>query len=279
MEKKNKRILYWIVVGCVLLFAFAGGFGTACLLAHAEVVKTWRTEHEIASQISRVARVLEHPREAYGFGFSLCEKIATLVQPARRIYWYRRFSKLVFELEKDQIVLYDNPTTMSSIDEFLSPLANAWYNDGMTTEESWYMRIDRYGLRKRQIERWEREKAELEQVLQKPDPSVSRSDENHRKRRLRNLTSMIYNGTAHIDLTIGRWEHDFHGKNNKLSPEGKIKVARRFEKVLGRQIRTPEQIEADRRKRAEAYRIAEEAAQRQREKDRENNAKVNIDSL
>lgn len=124
-----------------------------------------------------------------------------------------------------------------------------------------------------------REVLVLHVCLRMPAPSVSRSDENHRKSRLRNLTSMIYNGTAHIDLTIGRWEHDFHGKNNKLSPEGKIKVARRFEKVLGRQIRTPEQIEADRRKRAEAYRIAEEAAQRQREKDRENNAKVNIDSL
>ena len=72
---------------------------------------------------------------------------------------------------------------------------------------------------------------------------------------------MIESGTASIDMTIGYFENRFWRDDHKMSPESQTNVMNRFKQSLGRPIRTPTQIEADRQRKAEAFRRAEEAAQ------------------
>ena len=96
---------------------------------------------------------------------------------------------------------------------------------------------------------------------------------------MRKLNSVIENGKAHIETTIGYYESSFWQDDYTMTPESRTNAMNRFEQSLGRPIRTLKHIEADRQKRTESYLHAEAAERRQREKDRESNAKMDINAL
>ena len=252
----RKRIWVHRVGGLVIaVFAYVGGIASAYWIRDTDVMKTRRIEQEIESKIAEIPKALERGNSAYEFGQSVSAKINELPDRNKRLEWYRKAVQALFETDISHLPPHDQYCCFRAINDLQGAITAGWFRAGGTDADCFDARVETFAWKIRHIEQLKKEYEEI-----KPRNWTKPIAESL-FRRVRVLKGTIESTTSDMNAECVTFERQFERDCHKMPPEEQADVKRKFEAVLGRPIRTMEQIKMDQLKRAEAFRRAEEAAE------------------
>ncbi len=236
-----------IMVFCVNIFL-------GCAREDAETARIREIEKDINLKIAEIPKVLERATGAYEFGMSVSSTIAQLPDRERQVKWYRSAVDAALQTEIGHLQLTGQRRSIDSITELCGAIGAGWFKVEKSLEETWNIWLNILEWKKTQITRLEKEYTEIRpKNWAKPIPESL-------FRRVWGLQGLIKNVKVNLNAEITTRERYFWDDECLMSAECRTNVQRKFEAIIGRPIRTLEQIEEDRKKAAEAFQRAEEAA-------------------
>jgi hypothetical protein len=244
-----------IAITTIPLFCFALG----CQKQDPHEAETRRIEREISIAICDIPKVAEE-LSAMQFATNLTAKISLLPDVARRREWCRKVMDAVFDIEIEHLKTGCRYRSTGAIEVLEEQISVYWCKEGRTLEEGWCVSLQHLAWSKRQLEWCKAEYAKI-------GPNT----------RVRSIP--LKNFAVDYEARCERYEQFFWDYGHKMPAESWTNVLRKSEAFFGRPIRTPEQLEEYRQKKAETYRREREVERRQKEIDRENNAKMDINLL
>jgi len=222
-----------------------------------------RMGKDIETMIAEIPQTITTERwKAEELGISIWKKIDALPDNTKRIELCRKAFDVTFNVDLSHLPFGHQYSSIRTVEEIYGRLANAWCRTANPQdrfaverrERQWDSRFMYLSWVKKQITRCKGEYAEIEPKTHvRPIPlSIA-----NRALGLKNLIEFI---TYDFEARIARHERDFWEYMENAPSESWTAVKRKFEEIIERPIRTLEQIEADRQRKAEAFRRAEEAA-------------------
>ncbi len=219
-----------------------------------QVVTVEQKEQEIDSAIKDIPNILEKGG-VVEYAKMLTEKISSLPDKVRQLEWCSKATNVLFSIECGQFKSGRKYNSVWAVGYLKGQIGNCVYKAG-TLEDVWYLKLQYLAWIKRQQDWCTAEYAKIEPKTRVRPIPLSVANRARALRLMGESLAVDYRGEC------SRYEYDFWDIRYKLVAERSVmKVQRRFEEILGRPIRTPEQIQEDHEKAVEAYR-REEAAEK-----------------
>ena len=229
---------------------------SCCANEDPEKARIRQAEDNARTKIAEIPEALRRATRAHEFGKTVRAAIEEVPDRQRRYQLFKEAVDKAFETEIDP---YNQYRSVCVIADLLGPIEYGWGLSGRTVEDSCRDVLKTFAWKKRQLERLKIERDKIRpKSFAKPIPESIFN-------RFENLNGLIKSMTGDLEMTIASYERRlWRRKKSQMSPAGWTEVNRSFVELIGRPMRTPEQVGEYLQKRLEARHLAEEAAKTNR---------------
>ena len=252
--KRFLRVRY----GMCHLFFIVMGMITMCIAGCSEESsdphKTSRIEKDVADKLTKIPDVLANGKVDV-FVDSIVSNISVLAGREKQIEWYWKALDEVFSVDISHHSYRCQYRGFCLIGDMWSGISAGLSKVSTKTWiERWQLRLKDLVWKQHQLKRLKTEYAELLPMTNvRPIPLSLQNRE-------RGLKGVIECMQTDMFGEIDRFERWYVEEKDRMSHDDGAKIGDMFMTILGRPLRSLEQIETDCRKRNEKIRLAEEAA-------------------
>ena len=241
--------------GKYLLSIIGTGIVTMCLAGCSEenfVANESQIEQNLATKLKEISDVLADGK-VDSFVYHVVSNISLFSSTEKQIEWYRKALDEVFSADISHSSYKRQYRSYCVIGDMWSGISAGLSGVSKKTWlERWRLRLNDLVWKQHQLERLKGEFS-LSASSVKPIPISA-------LKRERGLKSAIECMQTDLQGEIDRYERWYLEEKDQMSHEEHLKIGEMFSGILGRPLRSLEQIETDCQKRLAAYRRAEEAA-------------------
>ena len=200
-----------------------------------------RMPEEVASVVDEINELSLRLQEGWAGGMiteKIIEKMSHVQEDSWRSYLYGKFEETIFSMRLETRDFYKRNRQMRLFYDLSRMCADYASIRGGTA-------VDRFKLRLRRIERLRQEKVVADALVRSDEEEIRLGATVTSSRYARNVAYYVYQACEDFEKDYNLVEM------KKLSPEERVLIRKLFRDLMGREIRTEEQIKIDREKKIE----------------------------